>query len=85
MTPLEIVGIALTLIGGIMILFYGVQILILAFQASIFWGLGCLLIPFVDLIFVVVHWDTTKTPFLRILLAMPLVIVGYYLAPSDYL
>ena len=85
MTLLEIIGNTLLLIGFLISLFYGIQILILAFQASVFWGLGCLLIPFVDLIFVVVHWDTTKTPFLRLLLAIPFVIVGYLLAPVDYL
>jgi len=85
MTPLETVGVALILIGGVISLFYGIQILILAFQASILWGLGCLLIPLVDLIFVIAYWDTAKAPFLKMVLAIPLVIVGSYLVRAEYL
>jgi hypothetical protein len=73
------------LIGFLISLFYGIRILILAFQASILWGLGCLLIPFVDLIFVVVYWEIAKIPFLKMLLAIPLVVIGCYLAPVEYL
>jgi len=45
-------------------LIFGVQLLIIAFNTSILWGLGCLFVPFVSFIFVVLHWDETKTPFL---------------------
>lgn len=83
MTPLEIVGIASILIGVVISLLYGIQILILAFQASVLWGLGCLLIPFIDLLFVIIYWDIAKAPFLRMLLAIPFLVVGSLFAPAN--
>jgi hypothetical protein len=85
MTPLEIVGDSMLLIGVLIGLYYGIRILILAFQTSVLWGLGCLLIPFFEVVYVIAYWDTAKTPFLRMLLAIPLVVVGSYLAPNNYL
>lgn len=80
-------------IGGLLILaavivslIYGIQILIIAFQTSVLWGLGSLFIGLVGLVFVATHWEETKTPFLRSLLAIPLAIAGLALmamgAPS---
>ena len=31
---------------------------------SILWGLGCIFVPFVSLIFLIMHWDTAGKPFL---------------------
>ncbi|HEY1171463.1 MAG TPA: hypothetical protein VGH19_08855 [Verrucomicrobiae bacterium] len=66
---------------GIAIAFiFGIQLLILAFRTSILWGLGYIFVPFVSLIFVVVHWDEAKTPFLRGLLCIPFMILGVVLS-----
>jgi hypothetical protein len=62
-------GMGLGLIGGI-------WLLIEAFRASIWWGLGSLFIPFVSLIFVITHWSAAKTPFLISLGSVVLVIAG---------
>lgn len=85
MTLQETAAIFLITAAGLIILWYGVRILILAFQTSILWGLGCLLIPGFEVVFVIVYWDTAKTPFLRMLLAIPLVVAGSYLAPNNTL
>lgn len=44
----------------------GCQIVLLvrAFRESMFWGLGCLLIPLVMLFFVISHWYESRGPFL---------------------
>ena len=69
-------GIILILIGVIIGLIFGIQILILAFKESLVWGLGSLFIPFVMLIFVIKHWEKAKSPFLKTLIAIPFYVIG---------
>jgi len=69
-------GTALSVLAGIGMLIFGIQILITAFKTSIGWGLASLLIPFVILVFVAKHWQETKTPFLRSLIAFVVAMVG---------
>ncbi|MEQ8635042.1 hypothetical protein [Gimesia maris] len=54
----------LMLIGGIAIAVGGIWFIIVTFQESVLWGLGCLFIPFVSLIFLCMHWDRAGKPFL---------------------
>ena len=67
---------ALMAVGAIGSLVFGIMILIKAFQTSILWGLGSLFIPFVILIFVVMHWDLTKKPFLYSLGCWVVMLIG---------
>jgi hypothetical protein len=69
-------GTALSALAGIAMLVFTIQILITAFKTSIGWGLASLLLPFVILVFVAKHWEATKTPFLRNLIAFAVVLVG---------
>jgi hypothetical protein len=69
-------GMALSVLGGIAMLVFGIQILITAFKTSVGWGLASLLVPFVILVFVAKNWDATKTPFLRSLIAFAVSLVG---------
>jgi hypothetical protein len=69
-------GIALMVIGGIVALVGGIGILIAAFREGIVWGLGCLVVPLVSLIFVVTHWQETKKPFLLNLAGAIVMVVG---------
>ena len=69
----------LLFIGFVILLFFGIRILIIAFHKSFLWGLACLILPFVDLLFVILHWDETKSPFLKALLAIPFLIGGLWL------
>ena len=57
-------GTALYFLGVIISLVGGIWILINAFKTSILWGLGSLFIPFVSLIFAIMHWEQNKKPFL---------------------
>jgi F0F1-type ATP synthase assembly protein I len=79
---MEILGIILILIGVVISLIYGIILLIKAFQAGILWGLGYLIVPFVALIFVIVHWEDTKSPFLKGLLSIPFIVIGTLLTPQ---
>lgn len=69
----------LLFIGFVILLFFGIRILIIAFHKSFLWGLACLLLPFVDLIFVIMYWDETKSPFLKALLGIPFLLIGLWL------
>lgn len=81
---MELASIALLIIGFFICLICGIQLLIIAFQTSILWGLGYIFIPFVSLIFVIVHWAEAKTPFLRSLGGAAFIIVGKFLSPEGF-
>ena len=73
---MAILGTIITVIGGIAMLIFGIQILIIAFKTHIGWGLASLFIPLVAFVFVFMHWQETKTPFLRWLIGLGVTIVG---------
>jgi hypothetical protein len=72
----EIIGMGLMGIGGLVAFAASIMILIQAFKESVLWGLGYIFIPFVSLIFVVMHWDQTMKPFLVSLAGGALLGVG---------
>ncbi|MBI3854327.1 MAG: hypothetical protein HY293_01405 [Planctomycetes bacterium] len=57
-------GLALLILGIVLALGGHIGIVVAAFREGALWGLGCLLVPIVGLIFVVTHWAETKKPFL---------------------
>jgi uncharacterized membrane protein len=66
-------GIVLCLIGGLMML-------INAFKVSVAWGLGCLFLAPVGLIFLVKNWEENKKPFFLQLAGIAMVVVSVMLA-----
>lgn len=80
---MSIIGGILVAIGGIIMLVYGIILLIKAFQEHILWGLGYLFIPFCGLVFIIMHWEKCKQPFLKSLLGLVIYLIGFaLLAPS---
>jgi hypothetical protein len=73
---LAMLGMVLSVVGSIAMLVFTVQILITAFKTSVGWGIASLLSPFAILVFVAKNWAATKTPFLRSLMALGVVILG---------
>ena len=71
-----VLGMMLMAVGGIAALVGGIWFLIVAFQENILWGLGCLFIPFVALVFLIMHWDKAGKPFLIELAGAVAAIVG---------
>lgn len=63
------IGIALIVIGGI-------GFLIAAFKESILWGLGCIIFPVIQLVFLVMHWREAKNPFLLQVVGIVAVIIA---------
>lgn len=73
---LSILGIVIALVGGI-------WLLVKAFQTSILWGLGCLFLAPVQLVFIIMHWGEAKKPFLIYLAGIILMVLGAVLgAPA---
>jgi len=66
----------LTLLGLVLAIVGGVWIAIEAFKEGLLWGIGCLLIPLVGLIFVALHWDVAKRPFLIQMVGVALYFLG---------
>ena len=79
---MTVIGGILLFIGVVIALIFGIQLLILAFKESVLWGLGYIFVPFVGLIFVIMFWDKTKGPFLKLLIAIPFYIIGAALMAS---
>ena len=69
MSALAYLGVALVIIGG-------VGTLIAAFKTSILWGVGCILLAPVSLIFLVLHWNVAKNPFFLQLAGLVLLFFG---------
>ncbi|WP_198265161.1 hypothetical protein [sulfur-oxidizing endosymbiont of Gigantopelta aegis] len=53
----------IALIAVFIIVVGGILLLIEAFKVGIIWGLACLLISPVALVFIILHWDIAKKPF----------------------
>ena len=79
---MAILGAILMGIGWLAAAIGGIWIVVIAFQESVLWGLGSLFIPLVALIYVVMHWENTKKPFLIELGGVALAVVGGVLAGS---
>lgn len=69
MEPLQFIGFLVMFIGAI-------GTLIAAFSTSVWWGLGCLLLSPVSLLFLVMHWDVAKNPFFLQVAGFVVVLIG---------
>jgi len=76
---MEIIGGILILLGIILLIVGDIWFLIAAFRESIWWGLACLLLPIVQLFFLIVHWDEAKKPFGLQLAALAVFLTGFFI------
>jgi len=60
---MEIIGMACFAVALIVGLICNIQIIIIAFEKSVFWGLGYLCVPFFGFLFVLTHWEATQKAF----------------------
>jgi len=74
--------IALIYIGGLISFIGGIWLLVVAFKTSVWWGLGTLLLGPVGLVFVILHWQDAKKPFLVSLAGTVLMIIGVWKSPQ---
>lgn len=80
---MEIVGLICIFVAVAIAIVYSIQLLILAFSESVLWGLCYLFVPFASLVFLVMYWDQTKSPFLKSLTAIPFFILGAALSSPN--
>lgn len=71
MTALLIIGLLLVVAGGVMLL-------VEMFRTSVWWGLLCLLIPPLQFVFVIVHWQQAWRPLLVQTLGFLLVLAAVF-------
>lgn len=79
---MSVLAMILLIAGGLVCFGTGLWLLVLAFQEGIWWGLGSLLLSPVMLVFVILHWDRAKSPFLINLAGVAAVFVGAVLLPG---
>lgn len=75
--------VALSMLGLVIALVGVVWLLVITFKTSVLWGLGSLFIPIVSLVFVAMHWDETKRPFLIQVVGVVLMVAGAMMAPGQ--
>lgn len=73
----------LMVVGGLICVGTALWLLVLAFQQSVWWGLGSLLLSPVMLAFVFLHWEQAKRPFLINLGGLALAIVGAFMGVPE--
>ena len=73
---------ALLILGGILSFVGGIWLLVVAFQTSVWWGLGSLLIAPVSLVFTILHWQVAKKPFLISLAGTVLLLFAMWKSPQ---
>jgi hypothetical protein len=73
------IGMILSLVGGVVGLVGFIWLVVVAFKESILWGIGCLLVPCVGIVFAIMNWEKAKKPFLIGLGGSLLASVGSFL------
>lgn len=73
---------ALFFIGVLMMIVGGIWLLVVQFQTSIGWGIGSLVLPVVGLVFVFMHWEVSKKPFLWQVAGIVLMMIGFMNQPA---
>ena len=68
--------IAIGYIGIFLFVLGAIGTLIASFKTSVLWGLGCLLLAPVSLLFLILHWDVAKNPFFLQLIGLALLFAG---------
>jgi hypothetical protein len=73
----------LVLVGAAIVLIGALWLLVVIFQTSVVWGVISLLLPFVGLIFVLMHWEVARKPFLIQLAGAALCLAGLSMLPDS--
>jgi len=77
---MNIIGIIIFVIGVIITIVGGAHFAIVAFEESVWWGLGALLLPpIVSPIFLILHFDDSWRPALNFVIGFVLVLLGTFL------
>lgn len=70
------IGLILLIIGMLAAFVGGIWLLVVIFKESVLWGVLSLIFGPVSLVFVVMHWDISKKPFLIQIAGIVIAIIG---------
>jgi hypothetical protein len=79
----ELLLIPVILAGAVALVAGNVWIVVNAFRTSVIWGLGTFLLPVVGLIFVLMHWEENRKPFLYSVLGTAAISAAVLLGPLE--
>jgi hypothetical protein len=71
-----VIAVALICLGAILFIIGVIGMLIAAFNTSLLWGLGCLLVTPVYFVFLIVHWGDAKNPFFLQVIGLIMITIG---------
>lgn len=73
------------LVLGWMLAFLGsLWIIVLGWQRSVAWGIGCFLLPLIQLIYVALHWKESKEAFFMILGGFVCMIIAHFVSVPSF-
>ena len=64
---------------GKLIIVGGILFLIAAFMQHVMWGIGCLFCAPVNIVFLILHWQVAKRPFLIQIAGFVIALIGLLL------
>jgi hypothetical protein len=79
-----IVGHILLVLGLVFALAGNVMFLAVAFRRSLWWFFGCLFIPLVDIVFLLLNWKATARPFGIAALGLLIAGLGAWMAGVEW-
>ena len=75
------IGIWIFCLGFGVILVGKIWVLVVAFKQEVPWGVACLFIPFVSIVFLVKYWEKAARPFAVYAAGFLLMMFGAFLGP----
>ena len=79
---MNLLALCLVIAGVCTAVFSIVWFLVLAFRRHLAWGLAVLLVPFVNLVFLICAWREAKRPFFGVILGLLLLLAGGWHSPD---
>ena len=76
-------AVIITVVGALLVLGNGILIIIDAFRTSVVWGLLCLFLPPVQIVFIVIYWNDEKRRILWTAIGYVLLVLGASQLPSS--
>ena len=77
---MAILGLILTLVGGLAALYFSILILIENFKENVIWGIASLFLGIPMLVFVIMRWDQVGQTFLKYLGCADVAFLGMILS-----
>lgn len=81
---MRVIGYILLVLGLIGCLYWQLRFLVVAYRQSLLWFLGCLLVPFVDFLFLILHFRLARRSFGFSVLALIVTGFGGWLAGVEW-